>query len=325
VTTDMLTGPAPTIPRDPWGRPLLPPPNPPGAKPVPYTRATTMAGALDDQFGLTLWKQRTVALGLAARHDLLAAVASTSPGDKERLNELVEAAMDAGGGTVAATVGTALHAFTERIDRGLDVGHVPAQYEADVAAYQELAAKIGWQVDAVEQFTVLDPFRIAGTADRILTIDGRTYIADIKTGSDVSYHHGWAVQFAIYAHGLPYDVEARKRVPWPNQPDQDRAVVVHLPAGQGTARAYWIDIAAGWEALALALKVRGWRGRRDLLSAYTPRAEEPDPDPIMVAIAAAVDVPHLNQVWARHQNEWTRDHTAAAVARKAALLEGTAP
>jgi len=310
-----LTGPAPTIERDRWGRPMIAPPQPLGAKPVGYTRATTVAKALDNTAGLMLWKQRMTLLGLVARPDLRIAAAATDASDSKALNRLAEEAADAGGASAAATTGTALHAFTERLDRGLDVGHVPAEHTGDLDAYQRLTTDIGWTVRHVEQFTVLDAYRVAGTADRIVEIDGRWYVADLKTGASVGFHHSWAVQFAIYAHGMPYDIEARRRMPWDVVPDIDRAIVIHLPAGKGTAAAYWIDIAAGWEAFRLATQARKWLARRDLLTPYA----SPTADPVIAAIESATEPGELDAIWASHQAAWTPEHTAAAKARKAHL------
>jgi hypothetical protein len=301
------------IDRDRWGRPLITPPQPLGAKPVAYTRATTVAKTLDDSSGLMLWKQRMTMLGLVARRDLLTAAAATDVDDKKALNRLADQAADAGGATAAATTGTALHSFTERMDRGDDVGHVPHEFEADLAAYTELATTIGWKVQAIEQFTVLDPYKVAGTADRVLEIDGKWYIADLKTGSSIDFHHAWAVQFAIYAHALPYDIPTRTRLPWDVIPDKEKALVIHLPAGQGVAKAYWIDIAAGWEAFRLSMHAREWRKRRDLLNAWRPA------DPVMDAIEAATTVDELTAAWAAHQTTWSEAHTAAAAARKKTL------
>lgn len=310
-----LTGPAPTIDRDRWGRPLIAPPQPLGAKPEPYTRATTVAKALDNTAGLMLWKQRMTLLGLVARPDLRIAAAATDTEDTKALNRLAEEAADAGGATAAATTGTALHAFTERLDRGLDVGHVPAEHTGDLDAYQALAADIGWTVRHVECFTVLDAYRVAGTTDRVVEIDGRWYIADLKTGASVNFHHSWAVQFAIYSRGMPYDIETRRRLPWDVVPDLDRAIVIHLPAGQGTAAAYWIDIAAGWEAFRLAMQARRWLARRDLLTPYA----SPTADPVLAAIENARSADELATLWATHRAAWTDQHTAAARARKAHL------
>jgi hypothetical protein len=296
---------------------MIAPPQPLGAKPVPYTRATTVAKTLEDQSALMLWKQRMTALGLVARRDLLTATAATDVADKRELNRLAEAAADAGGATAAATTGTALHAFTERLDRGLDLGHVPEEHEKDLAAYRRLADEVGWKVRHVEQFTVLDPYRVAGTADRVLEIDGRWYIADIKTGDSAHYHHAWAVQLSIYANAMPYDIDAGRRAPWDVVPETDRALVIHVPAGRGVADAYWLDIASGWEAFRLSMKAREWRKRRDLLTPWKPAS--PLPPTLSEQIAGAGTVNELTTLWAMHQGAWTDEHTRLAAERKAAL------
>ena len=58
---------APTVvselPRDRWGRPLITPPD--GTTPVPYTRVTTFAKAVEDTYHLGRWAERMVALGMA--------------------------------------------------------------------------------------------------------------------------------------------------------------------------------------------------------------------------------------------------------------------
>lgn len=310
-----LTGPAPTIERDRYGRAMVMPLR--GTKPVPYTRATTIAGAVDDTNGLMRWKQVKTAFGLVARPDLAMALAATSPDDKTAVHAIVEQAADAAGATAAATVGTAVHAFTERLDRGLDLGVVPAMYAPDLTAYQQTADQVGWRVLGVEVFTVLHAHKIAGTADRVLELDGVRYIADLKTSQTVDYPHKFAAQLAIYAHSLPYDIESQTTVPWDGpSPSTDRGLIVHLPSGQGRCELHWIDLRAGWDAVHLALAVREWRARRDLLTPYTR------PDPILAAIDTATTVEVLTDLWMTHQDVWTDLHTAAAVARKTAL---TAP
>lgn len=59
VTMTLLDDPqsTPTIQRDRWGRPLITPPD--GGKPKPYTRASTLAKALDDNQGLIDWSTCT--------------------------------------------------------------------------------------------------------------------------------------------------------------------------------------------------------------------------------------------------------------------------
>lgn len=320
-----LTGPAPEVARDRWGRPLIVPPQPLGADPVPYTRATTIAKTLDDSSGLMVWKQRMTLLGAVARRDLLTAAAATDVSDSRTLNRLAGEAAEAGGASAAATTGTALHAFTERLDTGQPLGHVPPEYADDLAAYADLGERVGWTVHGVEEFLVLDGYKVAGTADRVLEIDGVRYIADIKTGSSVGFPHAWAMQLAVYAHGVPYDIGTRQRRPWDVPVNKDRALIVHIPAGRGKASAHWLDIAAGWEQVPLAMKVREWRKRRDLLAPWEPPTLPADVrDPVVAAIATAGDVDALTAVWAAHKDSWTGEHTALAAARKKDLTAAAA-
>jgi hypothetical protein len=53
----------------------------------------------------------------------------------------------------------------------------------------------------------------------------------------------------------------------------DKALVIHLPAGQARCELHWVDIAAGWQAAQLAAAVRTWRGNRDLTQPYTALAD----------------------------------------------------
>lgn len=245
--------PAPEVTRDRYGRPLIVPPD--GGKPVAYTRATTIADTIDDRYNLELWKCRQTALGLADREDLLLGVAAHRD-DKKQLNKLVASAIEAAKSSAGATTGTALHALSELVDAGRELPVLPDTALADLAAYREATAALS--VQAVEQFVVLDDVRVAGTADRIVEHQGRRYIADLKTGRSVSYAMGSiAQQLAIYAHGEAYDVATGQRSPL--DVDQEWAIVVHLPAGTGECVLHWVNIAHGWEAVQLSMRVRAYR------------------------------------------------------------------
>ena len=128
------------------------------------------------------------------------AAAAADPADN-RLDEIVEKAVEHS--TAAATTGTSLHALTERLDRGQKLGAVPEPYGADLKAYEKATAGIEWT--DIETFRVLDGWRVAGTADRVGRIDGTLVIADIKTGS-IDYPLKFAMQLAVYARSLPYDI-----------------------------------------------------------------------------------------------------------------------
>lgn len=260
----------PEPPRDRWGRYLIRPAD--GGKPRSYTRATTWAGAIDDKEGLINWSMRMCALGLAARHDLYAQVASCHADDRDTLKKLVEEAKEAGGGSTGANLGTALHRFTQRIDCGDEV-LVPAQWKPDIDAYHRVLAEAQLEVVVayVERIVVLEALGIAGTFDRIYrTSDGRLVIGDLKTGQSLDFSRlSIAVQLALYAHAdSMYTWQTETHEPMPDV-DKERALVVHVPVGKGEASVEEFDIAWGWERAQQAGLVRESRSaakRRGVVS-----------------------------------------------------------
>lgn len=244
------------IARDRWGRPLIQPPD--GGKPIPYTRVTTVAKTLEDEGGLAKWKMRMTALGLVARPDLHALVA-TANGDKGTLDRLCDEALEAAGGSVRANLGTALHAATEHLDRGGDPGEMIDALRPDLDAYSAATAGLGIDPAHVERFVVLDDeWQVAGTFDRLVTLpDGRLVVADIKTGTDLRY--SWrsiAVQLALYSRGTYYDDGARTHMP---EVDPGVGLVIHLPAGEGRCDLWEVDLVQGWEAAERSMWTRRWR------------------------------------------------------------------
>lgn len=138
--TDVFDAPAKTVERDRYGRPLIVPVR--GGKAKAYTRCTTFVDCLDDKFNLQQWQQRMVALGLASRPDLLLAVSAHAE-DKNHLNRITGEARDAAAASAAATTGTAIHALTEKIDRGEELPPIPEAYRADLEAYRRETR--GWK------------------------------------------------------------------------------------------------------------------------------------------------------------------------------------
>lgn len=308
--TDDFTTPGPEIARDRYGRPIIKPLS--GGKPVSYTRCTTFAGMLEDTFNLSRWQMRMTALGLVDRPDLQLAVAAHRD-DKSRLNDLCGEALEAAQAHAAATIGTALHGLTEQHDRGTleDLTKVPAAYRADIEAY--IAATAPLEVVQIETFGVLDDLKIAGTWDRIVKVGGRNFIADLKTGS-IDFGIGKiAIQLAIYSRCKRYDITAGTRHRLPDV-DQDRAIIIHLPAGTGTCKLVEVDIAAGWTAVDLARQVKAWRSRRDLARDFDPTAHE-----LVDAVYACTSIDALAKLWEAHQLEWTDSLTEIARNHKHAL------
>jgi hypothetical protein len=282
------------IPRDRYGRPMVMPPR--GKKRVPYRRVTTFVGCLEDTYNLMNWKCRQVAYGMGQRKDLVLAAAAADPDDKRKLNEIAEKATEHAMASASATTGTALHALTERVDRGQPLGFVPAEYQADIAAYQKATASI--EFDAVETFRVHDDWQVAGTADRVgRDKHGRLRIYDIKTGS-VDYPHKMAMQLAMYARSLPYDIATDNRGEPEEGLDLSRGVIIHLPAGEGRCDLYEIDIARGWGACLIAKQVWAWRATKGLTELFDPDAVPELPTWESLADAATT-LDELRLIWQR--------------------------
>lgn len=269
-----LAGKPPEPARDQWGRYRIP--HPETGKVISWTRATTWASTIADTFALTNWKVRMAAVGLARRSDLLMGVVAVedpdSPEGKKRIDKLTDAAMEHAGSSVRATLGTALHSITEAHDAGRDLAAVPAPYDADLAAYIDAVAGAGLIIDLahIERIVCIPELVVAGTFDRLVTLpDGRTVVADLKTGRDLSY--SWteiAIQLALYAHATTiYDVGSGQHQPMPTV-DRDHALVMHLPVGEARCDLYMVDIAAGWQMASVCGTVRDWRKRRNLAAPY---------------------------------------------------------
>lgn len=293
----MLQPPGPDVLRDEWGRPLVCPPS--GRGRAAYRRVTTFVSVLEDSGGLRRWEQRQLAIGLSRRPDLVLAAATVNPAQatgrrdhndpgRQLLDDIVARATEHA--SAAATTGTSLHALTERLDRCEQV-YVPEAHRADLAAYQKATAGIEWT--AIETFRVLDGWKVAGTADRIGRYRGRLVIADIKTGS-IDYPHKFAMQLAVYAHSLPYDIASDRRGPADIGLDLRRGLIIHLPAGLGKCDLYEVDIEKGWEACQLAHQVWQWRSTKGLL---TPAESASGTLDFTRAACAAPDIETLREVW----------------------------
>lgn len=335
------------LPRDRWGRPLITPPD--GGEPVAYQRCTTFVGPLEDTYHLGLWQLRMAVLGMSRRKDLiLAASAIDDPTDKHqkrRLNDIAKAAKDAAAGDAAANTGTAIHSLTERIDKGEGLGdYVPEEYLPDLAAYAKIMT--GLDILGIEGFCVRDDLRVGGTYDRILGFTeeylnqyaaehgaplcypasggsfevqpGDAVIGDVKTGHVDLGAGKIAMQLGVYANSVNYDHTLGTRTPLPGNPSKKWGVVIHLPAGTGSARLLWFDIAAGFEtARTLAVGVHAWRKRKDLTHAFASTQVAVVTGPSIVEqINAAPTYTALQAIYAMHARSWTPGLTAAASARR---------
>ena len=261
------------IRRDQYGRYKVLPLK--GKKPVGYTRATTVAKALDDTSNLAAWGKRMTALGLASRPDLLAMIQTTDATDKKALDRLCESASEAGGATARRDLGTALHKMFEQ--SCVTPGYKPpATYQADITAIHQALREAGLQVvdECSELMVVIDKHQIAGMADLIVEriSDGELFIADLKTGSSVQYGAlGWAIQLSIYANadniyiqGAAVDGSEDLRAPMPTV-NKQQAFIIHCEPESGSCDLHTLNIERGFQALECAMEVREWRKARQLL------------------------------------------------------------
>lgn len=295
---------------DRWGRYKLA--HPETGKVQSFTRATTFAKSISDTFALSQWSQRMVAKGLSLRPDLLALAHSLEvKEDKDKLNKLCEDAKSAAGNKVAANLGTALHSFSEAVDKGMAVDDVPEAQRADISAYATAMRMAGVKVvpALIERQTCVPAFEVAGTFDRVLDLDriapwfasalstagydvpgstdGALVIGDVKSGQDLQY--GWneiAIQLAIYAMGVRTSgVWNKKARTWePPRPVRlDFAIVMHMPVGQGVCTLWALDLAEAMEAMELCRSVRRWRKMRNLATPLERVVTHEDPPPTVSA------------------------------------------
>ena len=255
-----------------------------------WTRATTIASTPDDRYTIEKWAQRNIIYGLGQNRDLYALAAASTLDDYKRLTDLAEKAMDRAGANYGRILGEALHDLTDKVDRDTNP-EIPAEWESHIDAYCQTLADHHVQLhqEWIEQVVVLPDLGIAGKFDRLVTLTGDTLltVADLKTGKDVTKYGTTtiAIQLAIYAHathvwnGSDYD-------PMPPV-NLDKALVIHLPAtiNPGECSLHSYDIAAGWDAVQLALNVRQWRKTKNLTTPYNILETAPKREPMPSAIA----------------------------------------
>lgn len=321
------------IKRDRWGRYVLP--DPVTGVERGWTRATTHAKTISDTFKIHQWQERGVAKGLFLRPDLYALVGSIKdddPNAKNELNQICEQAKLAAGSKVGANLGTAVHNYTEQLDRGVEFRsiNIPSTIANDVLSYGEMMSVYGLLPvrDMIERVVLNTKLGCAGRLDRILTNTravgkwtepGALFIGDVKTAANVGY--SWlevSIQLAIYANAdYFWNIETQTYEPVPPL-DLEEAIVMHVPVQQGEATPYRLDIAKGWQYALLAAEIRAARADRklavrlgDTIMAQPVLEAVQDDQPRELDIKARIDqatcVQDLSDIWAFAQPRglWT--------------------
>lgn len=300
------------IPRDRMKRPLVIPPKPDKKDPTkrtPYRRVTRFISVLEDRYNLELHAQREIIWGMGARPDLVLMAAATPAGWQDATDgtkmalagnkdSIAEQAREAAQTAAKANTGTALHQFCENLDRGkLDWRRVPNENKRDVEAYWRATREIGMEMLAIETFRVHDLWKVAGTADRVVRIGSKCYIADIKTGK-ITFDGAvlkMAMQLAMYAHSEDYNPETDTRQRDPFRMDMTQGIIIHLPPGQGTCELHWIDIQYGWQACHEAKRLWDIRDGGKAHKLMKPLTRDNLPPESTVAIPTTDE--YISKVW----------------------------
>ena len=254
------------------GAPLVSDPADP-TKTLRYSRPSSYAKCLDDEMALTDWRIWKAMEGVARSKALQTQVVATRDEDKVEKRELREKALDKGSASERADQGTGLHAMTVRAEDLTDVTFDPPEdFLTDLNAYRGALGNYGLVSEMVEVHMVNDRFRAAGTADRIwrttmpLTAPdgshievGELILGDLKTGKKLDFSlPGYAVQVAIYATSVLYDVVSERRLATPPI-NQQWGLLAHMPVGAGVCEMRWVSVPLGLDGADLAHTVKNWR------------------------------------------------------------------
>ena len=237
-----------------------------------YSRPSSYAKCLDDEEALVNWRIWKAMDGVARSKALQTQVVATKDDDKDEKKTLREKALDKGQANERADQGTGLHAITARAEDPDDDFECPDIFAEDINAYLECLATYGLTSEMVEVHMVNDAFRAAGTADRIYRLGkplvapsgeiipaGTLILGDLKTGAKLDFSlPGYAVQTALYAEGVLYDVVTNKRLPTP-EINRQWTLLVHLPVGTGRCTLLWCQVDLGVYGAWLAKEVKEWR------------------------------------------------------------------
>lgn len=290
---------------------------PKGHRLVAYTRTTTFIDVLDDKSNLSAWGERMVLVGVAREPKLLNDVAGIYDGlklaekqgnleqvkaNKDELNRKAQIAKKKAGAEEKADQGTHLHGLSELADEGEEFPK-GISYEdfADLDAYRDITA--GFRHVHMEKLVVHDNLRVAGTPDRVSSLDrdwiiahrhegeregkwgvepqtGVVYIVapngqkitendllitDLKTGTVEYGALKMAMQLALYSRSKLYNHMTGERSSM-GRVNQQWGIIWNVPAGSGVGQAYWANLELGWKAIELAREVRQIRtsGRKAL-------------------------------------------------------------
>lgn len=189
-----------------------------------YPGVTSILKVVDKSDALMAWAARQTAEAALGQLDNLASLRATV-GDEGVIKALTS--RSGWKRDEAAQLGTDVHSLADELINGrLDTTLIPAHTRDHVKHYAEWWAASGWTVRTSEAFLVNDTMKYGGTLDLLCRDrDGRTVLADIKTGKGV---YSEAV-LQLTAYGLAELIQTPEGALYP-MPKVDRYAILHVTA-----------------------------------------------------------------------------------------------
>jgi hypothetical protein len=264
------------VPRDQYGRYKLPGPD---GEDKSWTRATTFAATMAEQYGLSIWHQRQVAWGFGRRPDLVSMLSTIAgPEDKKALGEIVAEAHIAAGTQAKANRGTAIHTATAAAERSV-FGQVPEEFRPHVANYLAELKRYRLQVlpEFIERTVIVPEYDVAGTFDNlVLCPDGKIRVLDKKTGREDYSDIEFAIQMSLYANATAmFNYDNGRYEPLP-EIATDYAIIAHIDPESGRCELKRINIQWGWVWCRTSAEVRAIRKTKHVITPLIPPTEVAD-------------------------------------------------
>ena len=220
---------------------------------VTYPRVTTLTGRGEDKSGLMNYSLELGVKGVYDSPDLQAAYAMLRKGDWKAKRQFMDDVKRRARSDEKATIGTAIHEATDRLDSGEDISGLPKVIRDDALAYRATVDRLGLVPEVAELFVVNEEIGAAGTLDRLFAGSKGLIVGDLKTSANPESAKwalsSWASQISVYANSRP--VVDGAIVDWSDiglaAPSLETAVVIHVVQGEAIGKAYRVDLVEGYE------------------------------------------------------------------------------
>jgi hypothetical protein len=331
-----------------------------------YRRPSSFGEGIESTFALDRRADRLVIAGMVRFPELADEIAAglyvngeeptdwdgflVDPAVKAELHRIRDLLLTRMGAERRAALGTELHGYRHRLDRGETLPFLGPQMWAALEAWSAMALRFTWH--GSEQFVVCDRWRTAGTYDALwspkapltppygpMVTPSDRVVVDLKSGEWVLKYGeiGRCIQLTQYPNGVPYvhrtDEEVAAglaaglnphgvgRLQWPDGvvPRTDWALIPHVPLEHPEdSGLLWVDLTKGAQLSDVAVQVH--EARRLVGELFypceLPVEEAPPAAPALVKLIEGAQTPgELGTLFERFGNVWMAEHSAAAHAR----------